>query len=234
MKPLYKIALVPLLCSPLSASAQALVDADILSSARATQKEMALRRAANDRATIAQAGLKLDELYSQGWEETNVHSLARAILLAADATQKLHAKYPSAVAEMPYGNGTMTNIDDSANAAVRWLRGFLPGDAESEKNLDEEKRANYKRGCVSHQSAVRAALDPAHLDDLEIRNIALGAGLEHHAVIVFPKGKDWEKAGVVLDGWYSQSSDINKLTFTISGWKRRFPIHRIISATQLE
>ena len=98
--------------------------------------------------------------------------------IRSDAVQKLHAKYPSAVADTPYGNGTMTNIDDSAKAGVRWLRGFLPGDAESEKELNEDKKANYKRGCVSHQGAVRSALVPAGLNDLEIKDIFLGAVLE--------------------------------------------------------
>lgn len=151
--------------------------------------------------TLRGAGLKLYELFEGGWLPADLGQLATAVREGSKAVRKLHAKYPSAVADA-YGSGVMTNIEDT-------FKLFGGG--------------NLERGCISHQSATLGAVRGAGLDLLEVKPIMLGKGLEHHAVIVYPKSQgDWAKSGVVLDGWPSQSDAPAKMTFTYAQWRRMF------------
>jgi hypothetical protein len=45
-----------------------------------------------------------------------------------------------------------------------------------------------------------------------------GKGLEHHAVIVFPKGEDYRKSGIVLDAWICQRPELDKMVFPYKAW----------------
>lgn len=40
----------------------------------------------------------------------------------------------------------------------------------------------------------------------------------HQAVVIYPKGTDWQQTGIVLDPWPNQQPE----TFTIANWKSRF------------
>jgi hypothetical protein len=150
-------------------------------------------------ASLLDADLLPSDLKARGWKEEDFPALAEAISLASKAVKDLHDKYPSAVADA-YGNGTMTNIEDS-------FKLFGGG--------------NLERGCLSHQAVTFSALGPLS-SVLEVKKLMVGKGLEHHAVIVYPKGTDWQSSGVVLDGWPNQSAVPKSMTFTISQWQVKF------------
>ncbi|MFH1724804.1 MAG: hypothetical protein ABII00_09300 [Elusimicrobiota bacterium] len=157
----------------------------------------------------APAGMKAEQfggldpkgLAASGWSPDNLSDLSVAIDKGSKAIRKLHEEYPSAVAHA-YGGGTMTNIEDSA----KWV--FSRG------------KYQLKRGCISHQNETYDAIPKD--GSLEVKRVKIGWGLEHHAVVVYPKGADWKESGVVLDGWKYQSSDPNKITFRRDRWQRIF------------
>jgi|GEM_PF-3243471 len=159
-------------------------------------QEEAFRRS---QSAILDADLALSDLRDRGWQDRDFPALAEAIRLGSQAVKSLHDKYPSAVAD-DYGNGTMTNIEDS-------FKLFAGG--------------NLERGCLSHQQETLSALAPLR-PVLEIKRLMIGKGMEHHAVIVYPKGADWKRAGVVLDGWPNQSHIPKKMAFTVDQWQSKF------------
>ncbi|MCX5794628.1 MAG: hypothetical protein NTY77_03925 [Elusimicrobia bacterium] len=159
-------------------------------------QEQAYRRALS---SLLEADLAPSDLRDHGWQDRDLPALAEAVRLASLAVQKLHAQHPSAVADA-YGSGTMTNIEDS-------FKLFAGG--------------NLERGCISHQSETIAALAGLR-SALEVKKLMIGKGMEHHAVIVYPKGADWKRAGMVLDGWPNQSAVPKKMTFTIGQWQSKF------------
>jgi hypothetical protein len=70
---------------------------------------------------------------------------------------------------------------------------------------------------------------------MEYKKIEIGGvGMEHHAVVAYPKGTDWTKTGVVLDGWESQSADPKKMVFTIDQWKGEFKTMGLLGGAGLE
>ena len=150
---------------------------------------------------VAKAGLPPGGL--TGWTPGNLADLGPAIEAASRAVRKLHDENPSAVAATPYGNGTLTNMEDS----IKWATGLWGG-------------SEMKRGCVSHQGVTLAAVKPVLKDgSLEARGVFVVRKIVgHHAVIVFPKGSDWKRTGVVLDGWIHQESDPAKMTFLFKDW----------------
>jgi hypothetical protein len=151
---------------------------------------------------IAKAGIPISVLIDgsdagMGWTATNVADFGPAIAAAGGAVKTLHLKYPSAVADA-YGSGTMTNIEDT-------FKLFGGG--------------NLERGCLSHQAVTFGAVKPALANSsLEVKKIRIGTVLPHNAVIVFPKGGDWKKAGVVFDGWLRQKSEPDKMTYLFRKW----------------
>lgn len=134
-----------------------------------------------------------------GWSAQNVADVGPSLEAASHAVAILHDRFPSAVADT-YGNGTLTNIEDT----VKW---FGTGDLE--------------RGCLSHQrltyEAARRALDGS---SLEVAKVRIGTVLEHNAVVVYPKGTDWQRTGIVLDGWVRQKSALDKMVYTFPNWVR--------------
>jgi hypothetical protein len=151
-------------------------------------------------ATILDADLTLSNLRDRGWRDGDFPALAEAIRLASQAVKALHAKHPSPVADA-YGSNTLTNLEHSFKtfAGTR-------GD----------------RGCLSHQAETISALAGVR-SALDVKRLMIGDGLvEHHAVIIYPKGADWEKAGVVLDGWPNQSDVPRKMTLTVDHWQSQF------------
>ncbi len=177
---------------------------------------------------LEQAKLSPTDLASRGWTPEQIHSLARAILIGSVAVSRLHAEYPSAVADA-YKNtwwhldAELTNLEQSAEAGIAEISGNA-----------QAKAAEFKRGCLAHQQAVYAALSRQSLPRVEVRKIMIGTGLEHHAVVVFPAGGDWSRAGVVLDGWLNQSAQIGKMTFPVRAWESNFALLRVIASARLE
>lgn len=83
---------------------------------------------------IGRSGLDLYKLidmsnHGMRWTTANLVEFAEMIKPASRAVAALHARHPSATADA-YGNGTMTNIEDS-------FKLFGGG--------------NLERGCISHQ-----------------------------------------------------------------------------------
>lgn len=147
-------------------------------------------------------------LRRRGYSEENIRDLERGIHEASDGIKKLHTTYPSATADA-YHNGTLTNIEDS----FKWS--FSGG------------KYGLNRGCRSHQDAVLTAAPKD--SSIAYEPIMYGKGLEHHAVVAFPKPPDevrndparyeqwWKSRGVVIDGWRRQTSDASKILYKSVG-----------------
>ncbi len=188
-----------------------------------TQSLAEYRAKARAERPLREAGLDPDELAKAGWNSEALQQLGGAIERASAAVREMHSRFPDAVADA-YHNGTMTNLDQSLFAAYRAIT-----------KDDVGKRADYKRGCVSHQETTLRAVRGLPTPALEVKPLMVGSTvLEHHAVIVFPKGSDWQNTGVVLDGWIHQQYESSQMTFTISAWKRRLALIRLISDARLE
>lgn len=159
-------------------------------------------------AEIQKAGIAIATLIDaspegMNWSPNNVADLGPAIEAASRAVERLHEENPSNVSATFYGNGTMTNLEDS----IKWATGLWGG-------------SQMKRGCVSHQSVTLSAVRPALKDSsLEVSGVFVVRKITgHHAVIVFPKGTDWKRTGVVLDGWIHQESEPSRMTFLFKDW----------------
>lgn len=138
------------------------------------------------------------------WSVQNMADFGPLVQAASDAVARLHAKYPSATADA-YGNGTMTNIEDS-------FKMFGGG--------------NLERGCISHQSVTFAALRPLLTNkSLTVSKVRYGLPpTQHNAVVVYPNGTDWKYTGVVFDGWLKQKSDPDKMVYLYETWGPIRPI----------
>jgi hypothetical protein len=165
---------------------------------------------------IGKAGIKMSDLIDasdagMGWTVRNVADLGPAVTKASDAVEALHQKYPSAVAEA-YHWGTATNLEDTF------------------KTFDGKH--HLERGCISHQEVTFDAVNGALGRDssLVVKKIRIGTAFQHNAVIVYPKpGADvaadpdklaahWKRTGVIFDGWVTQRSDPDKMTYLFKKW----------------
>lgn len=155
---------------------------------------------AASKAVIASAKIAPETL---GWTDQNLADLGPAITAASRAVEKLHDDNPSNVSATFYGNGTMVNLEDS----IKWATGLWGG-------------SDLKRGCVSHQNVTYNAVAPLLAkSSLEVHGVFVVRKVTgHHAVIVFPRGTDWKKTGVVLDGWIHQESEPSRMTFLFPDW----------------
>lgn len=188
----------------------------LILAAGASAQPAAPAGASDPNAVLQEAGLQAPDLQQLGWSAENIKDLASAIQLASKATRELLSRTSNASGDF-WKSGTMANIDGS-------LRGDM------------------SRGCVEFQAAVRRALTPLNGSSLDVSGVSVGAGLEHHAVIVFPKDADarphqlWKQRGIVLDGWLNQSAKPREMTYLFQRWGggARFPIHRLISGANLE
>ena len=146
------------------------------------------------------AGIERGQLLERFWQPQHVADGGEAIKAASLAIKKLYEKHPSAVADaynckyMGGGVGALTNMEESFKA--------LGG-------------GNLERGCLSHQAVTMGAIKPG---SLEVRKIMYGKGLEHHAVIMYPKGEDWKHSGIVLDAWLCQRWQPDKMVYLYKDW----------------
>ncbi|HXT00671.1 MAG TPA: hypothetical protein VN915_08365 [Elusimicrobiota bacterium] len=157
---------------------------------------------------IQKAGIPITTLIDaspdgMNWTPANVADLGPVITAASRAVGELHARYPSEVSGTFYGNGTMVNLEESIGAATH----LWPSN-------------DFQRGCVAHQNTTLNAVVPvARVTSLEVHGVFVVRKVTgHHAVIVFPKGTDWKKTGVVLDGWIHQESAPDRMTFLFKDW----------------
>lgn len=99
----------------------------------------------------------------------------------------------------------------------------------NDNNLKSWWDSKYKEfACGGYQSKVltlldglRFSLDPAERDlmtDFDYGPIHAYEG-GHQAVVIYPKGSDWGKTGIVLDPWVTQKPT----QYTIAEWKNIFP-----------
>lgn len=149
-----------------------------------------------------------DTLRQRGWTQQQLADLDRVTGKTQQHFQQYYADHPKLVGN---DNGTVANL---------W--GTVTFD--------------LSRGCKAHQNeeiiAVRGNLPPR--SDLEVRRIGVGAGYEHHAVVVYPKGTDWQKTGVVVDPWIQQSADPGRFLRPFDQWQSRFGDRTFIRAPYLE
>lgn len=103
-------------------------------------------------------------------------------------------------------------------------------------NLWGTLKLDLSRGCRDHQDQSFAATkgDQRPGATLDVKRIAIGAGAEHHAVVVFPKGTDWKKTGVVVDPWTRQSTKPEDFLRTVDAWKGEHAVVGAFSAPRLE
>lgn len=157
---------------------------------------------------VENAGIPTYKLIDQSddgpkWTTRNVTDLGPAITAASRAVTRLYEQNPSNVSATFYGNGTMVNLEES----IKYATGAWGG-------------SDMKRGCVSHQQTTLSAVQPVLKDSsLEVHGVFVVRKVTgHHAVIVFPKGTDWKKTGVVLDAWIHQSSEPKDMTYLFKDW----------------
>ncbi len=154
------------------------------------------------REIIAETMIPIHELTDQSyqgmqWSLVNAADFGPVLTAASAAVKKLHEQYPSATADA-YGNGMMTNIEDTAR---------LFGNGKLE------------RGCISHQSITFDAIKPLLTNSsLTVKKIRVGLLLQHNAVIVYPTGKAWRHSGVIFDAWQRQKSDLHRMVYTFKSW----------------
>lgn len=151
------------------------------------------------------AALPMDRLMDGSYRPDQLVELAYAIRLAGERVREWHLRYPSPAGEF-WKNGTMANMEQTA---------FMLAGA-----------GRLERGCLEHQRVTYEALTALKGGPLEIRKIVIGAGLEHHAVVVFPRDADWRETGVVLDGWRKQSSAPQEMTQAFPDWQASFTLLR--------
>jgi hypothetical protein len=153
-------------------------------------------------ASIGKTKVPLYELIDQSdqgmqWSVQNTADIGPALEAASKAIAALHAAHPSAVADA-YGNGTMTNIEDTAKL-------FGGG--------------NLERGCISHQATTFDAVAPLLAkSSLTVKKVRIGTVLQHNAVVIYPSDKDWKKSGIVLDAWLKQKADLGRMVYTFKNW----------------
>lgn len=171
-------------------------------------------------AALKDAGLDPGKLQKDGWTPKTTQQLARGIGESSKAVEQLHLEHPSATADAYRDSaispltGTLTNIEDSAKKAVG--------------------AGDFERGCLSHQAAVYDAVSNAGLDGVEARKIMIGGVMEHHAVVLTPRGQDWRTAGVVIDPWPLQSSTASQMVFPIDAWRSKFGALGLLGRPRLE
>lgn len=131
-------------------------------------------------------------------------------------------KYPSAVADY-YRNGSISNLNESFKALFQYGKALGEGE-------------DYERGCVAMQGATMSAINdtmkrPGML--WTARRLVVGNVFEHHAVVLFLKGKQKE-SGFVLDPWVAQTHDITNAFFTWDAWSSKMWKLRVLKAARFE
>ncbi|MBI4803080.1 MAG: hypothetical protein HY796_11205, partial [Elusimicrobia bacterium] len=83
-------------------------------------------------------------------------------------------------------------------------------------------KGDVNRMCAAIEPEVLAAARNSLPKDsnLEVKGITINKGKdnEHHAVIVYPKGTDYNKTGVIFDPWQKQSSDPKDMVIPYPKW----------------
>ena len=191
--------MAPLFTVLLAAAMPALAQVAAVDSAKVRAGHEAFNRARIPVYKVIDASEK-----GMNWSVQNMADFGPLVQAASDAVARLHARYPSATADA-YGNGTMTNIEDT-------FKLFGGG--------------NLERGCISHQSETFGALQPLLVKkSLVVKKIRYGLPpTQHNAVIVFPAGTDWKYTGVVFDAWLKQKSDPDKMVYLYEDWGPIRPI----------
>jgi hypothetical protein len=172
------------------------------------QKRMSEQRAAlrtrflEGLSVFASANITQQQLIERYWRPEHVADGAEALKRASEATKLLYQKHPSAVADaydcrlLGGSVGTMTNMEDTAK--------MLGG-------------GNLERGCISHQSTALAAAFKKD-SSIEVKKIMYGKVLEHHAVVMYPKGEEWAHSGIIIDAWLCQRAQLDKMTYLYKNW----------------
>lgn len=97
---------------------------------------------------------------------------------------------------------------------------FGAGTANNMTNWTEYACGDYQTRVIAMLDAIRTHPDPevrARLAGLDYGPVQAYNG-GHQAVVLFPRGTDWNETATVLDPWPSQRPD----TYTIQEWKERF------------
>ncbi|MFA6093586.1 MAG: hypothetical protein WCU88_10985 [Elusimicrobiota bacterium] len=144
---------------------------------------------------LKEARLPVNKLIEIGYSSKEIVDLSRALRRASEAARRLQEEHPSAVFGMK-SEGSL-----HGRAAFHFI-----------------SEADLERGSRMHQQAVWKALQGQQGDSLEVRKIFFSKGAPQHAVILFPKGTDWTRTGVVLDPWYRQSWKPARMTYLYSDW----------------
>ncbi len=83
-------------------------------------------------------------------------------------------------------------------------------------------KKGVERMCAAIEPEILAAARASLPKDsnLEVKGITINKGekYEHHAVIVYPKGTDYHKSGVIFDPWLKQSSDPKDMVIPYPKW----------------
>lgn len=119
--------------------------------------------------------------------------------------------------EIPHGQITQ---DPTIKQRILMGTFFSPGLASNMTNWTTWSCGDYQTRVLAWLDAVRTHSDPdvrAQLAGLDYGPVQAYRG-GHQAVVVFPRGTNWEDTGTVLDPWPSQQPEI----FSTEEWKDRF------------
>ena len=119
--------------------------------------------------------------------------------------------------------GAINNIDQSMKAAGRSIGQSF--------GMKVDTSRDFERGCVDTQDALLPAQKEALPKDsgLQVKAIDVGVFPQHHAVIVYPKGTDYKRTGVVMDPWTKQSPKPGEMVYAYDEWGRLFSVLRLQS-----
>ncbi|MDR6223523.1 hypothetical protein [Methanococcoides alaskense] len=98
-----------------------------------------------------------------------------------------------------------------------------PGYATNLYSIANDKYGEFTCGGYQHQvlvflSKIQSTPGECHLLDGYDFGPIEGSYSAHHAVVVYPKGTDWKRTGMVFDPWYHQKPE----AMTISVWEDVF------------
>jgi tetratricopeptide (TPR) repeat protein len=152
----------------------------------------------------------------QNYSEKEKAELRRAIIATEAGTKEFYRKIPSRVADI--GGGLASNLvqgfDIFFGARLRaWGIDF----------------SAPERSCINHQEALAQPVLTAlgEGSGLKAEYIDLGAGFEHHAIVLHPKDSNIVRSGVVLDPWRKQSSRPVDFVYPYTTWKGIFMLNAL-------
>ncbi len=117
-------------------------------------------------------------------------------------------------------DGYYEKIPKGPIAGEKTYLGILPGQLNAFFGSRDRVCGAYQHKVLDYLQSLRFNNDPAKralMEGFDYGPIQIGKG-GHQAVVVFPKNKDWQTEGLVLDPWPLQKPEV----YSLSHWNEMF------------